>query len=586
MAIQLLVLLSGCAALSWEVIWQLKTSLALGASAWGTALTLAVTMGGMSVGALVMGHALRNKTTTKPLRLYGILEFIVGICGLLLGTAFRIIEKIDTQIYSTAPESAPAIYLAGITVALGIPALCLGATLPVIGLAARQYRTSISLLYGLNTLGAAAGALLAAFLLIPLLGVTAASYTIAAVNIIVGSAALILGGDSFITSKESEETSAARPSLAMPVALLVVFVTGFATFALEVSWFRSLTSAFRSTTDAFAIMLACVLLSLGLAARFVPLLKKNKAPLGVLLAWAGILTLAMTPVIERFDLIAYQFTPTPFLLFTKWFFMTFYVIGAPVFLLGIALPWLLDEQHNPRKWGILYGFNALSAILGSLCAGWLLLPAIGFAKTAWLAGLLVAGTGLFLAPANKRIVLASLGIMALIVAVFLESGVGKTRVQSSALTGNLKLAKILRTYEGPDATISVVEAESGFKMLVINGFIATLQLDGLEGDLIPTHYMPWMGHMPMLLHPDPQKALVIAFGTGQTANAVRREKPQSLDIVDLNAKVFSMADLFTMNEGVLDDPIVHKTIMDGRAYIRRTNTIYDVITLEPMPPNF
>jgi hypothetical protein len=42
-----LILLSGLAALSWQVVWQIKSSLALGVSAWGTALTLATTMGGL-----------------------------------------------------------------------------------------------------------------------------------------------------------------------------------------------------------------------------------------------------------------------------------------------------------------------------------------------------------------------------------------------------------------------------------------------------------------------------------------------------------------------------------------------------------
>lgn len=89
----------------------------------------------------------------------------------------------------------------------------------------------------------------------------------------------------------------------------------------------------------------------------------------------------------------------------------------------------------------------------------------------------------------------------------------------------------------------------------------------------------------MLLHDDPQNALVICFGTGQTANAVRNENPASLDIVDINPQVFKSAPYFRSNERVLDDPRVHTVVMDGRAYLRRTSKQYDVITLEPMPPN-
>ncbi|MBP7252528.1 MAG: spermine synthase, partial [Alphaproteobacteria bacterium] len=91
---------------------------------------------------------------------------------------------------------------------------------------------------------------------------------------------------------------------------------------------------------------------------------------------------------------------------------------------------------------------------------------------------------------------------------------------------------------------------------------------------------------PMLLHPNPRDALVICFGTGQTSNAVRRENPDHLDIVDLNANVFKLAHFFEKNQNVLDDPRVQPMVMDGRAYIRRTVKNYDVITLEPMPPHF
>ncbi len=99
-------------------------------------------------------------------------------------------------------------------------------------------------------------------------------------------------------------------------------------------------------------------------------------------------------------------------------------------------------------------------------------------------------------------------------------------------------------------------------------------------------YMDWMGHLPMLLHPDPKNALVICFGTGQTANAVRKENPNSLSIVDINQNVYKLANYFTANESVLNDPRVNPIVMDGRAFMRRTNKIYDVITLEPMPPTF
>jgi SAM-dependent methyltransferase len=98
--------------------------------------------------------------------------------------------------------------------------------------------------------------------------------------------------------------------------------------------------------------------------------------------------------------------------------------------------------------------------------------------------------------------------------------------------------------------------------------------------------MEMMGRLPMLLHEDPQRALVICFGTGQTANAVRQEGPASLDVVELNPAVLEMAHHFASNQDVLEDPRVRAIEMDGRAWLRRARERYDVVTLEPMPPYF
>jgi len=72
-----LVFVSGTAALSWEVLWQIRATLAIGVSAMGAAVTLAATMGGMTLGALMMGRALQRRVIARPLRVYAALEILV-----------------------------------------------------------------------------------------------------------------------------------------------------------------------------------------------------------------------------------------------------------------------------------------------------------------------------------------------------------------------------------------------------------------------------------------------------------------------------------------------------------------------------
>jgi len=100
-----LVLFSGMAALSWEVLWQNKATLALGVSAWGTSLTLAITMGGLSIGSFFMGRYLKDKTFERPARTYAILEWIIGIAGLFVLSAFALVERIDSWVYGISPEA-------------------------------------------------------------------------------------------------------------------------------------------------------------------------------------------------------------------------------------------------------------------------------------------------------------------------------------------------------------------------------------------------------------------------------------------------------------------------------------------------
>jgi len=584
--LHVLVASAGLAALSWEVIWQNKSSLALGISAWGTALTLAATMGGMSLGAFVMGNALKNRMLVRPVRLYGALEFAIGVAGLFLGQAFKAVQDLDTWAYTAIPGNGSLVHILGIAVVIGVPTMCMGATLPVFGLVARQFRTSIATLYGLNTLGAATGSLIAAFALIPLFGITHTGFIAAGINFAVGVATWLLPPGEPATAPVQEEVKSPTATVLSPwMQQLIVTVTGFATFVLEIAWFRSLTAAFHSTTAAFATMLAAVLIALGLAARLAPILKKGNISLGPIIGWAGILILLATPIIERFELFM-GVTGNPHIsvlvMNMSRIIMTLCVVGPPVLFLGMAFPWIIDDTDNARRWGILYTLNTLAAIVGSISAAWILLPSIGFARTAWLAGALVAISGIIASPSRKRVALIVLSLAALVTAAALQSGASRIYAQGSQRFGGNRKGKLLELYEGPMSTVSVTEYDNGERRLLIDGSSASAQAG--PDAVNYSHYMRWTGRLPMILNPDPKNVLIICFGTGQTVNAVRRENPKSIDVVDINPDIFKLAHNFPANEDVLSDPKVKHIVMDGRAYMRRIQKTYDVITLEPMPP--
>ncbi len=565
------------------MIWQVHAGLALGVSALGASLTLIATMGGMGLGAWGMGRLLRRPgpAGASPLRVYACLEVIVGLSGLLVGPGFNALQTLDRVAWQAAPALGGAAHLLGVLVLLGPATLAMGATVPVFGRLAPGIGSSVSRLYAWNTAGAAAGTLAMAFVVLPELGVSLSAQLLVVVDLLVAAAAWVLGGRQPGIGQDRPGTQAASappPIEASPWrwARAAVFVTGFATFALEVAWFRALRAAFQSTTESFAIILVAVLVPLAVGSRITPWLRRRGVDLGHTLAGAGVAIIAITPVLERFDLLApaighYWLSNLANLLLAGG------VIGLPVLLLGTALPWVLDEQDRPGRWGALYALNTAGAVAGASLAGWLLLPSLGASRTAWLVGCGVVGVAVPRLTGRGRSVAVAAAAGAVALAVGLQSGVGRDRVLGR--TRPAVAYRVLDFAEAPDSTVAVLEYEDGQRVLLIDGFQATAETRTAD-------YMTWMGRLPMLMHDKPGRALVICFGTGQTANALRREGPEALDVVELSDTVLQMAPLFTTNEAILDAPEVEAIAMDGRAWLRRTQRRYDVVTLEPMPPNF
>jgi spermidine synthase len=573
----IIVALGGVVALSWELLWQIHVTLAVGVSAKSTAITLAATMGGMCIGAWLGGRMLSRRQPESPLRVYGVLEILIGLSGLLMPIGFALVCLLDGALGGQHLFVGTSVRLLGILLVLGPPTIAMGASIPVLGEVSKGYGTPLSRLYAVNTFGAGIGVLLMSFLVLPFFGVALSVRAAATVNLAVGVAALMIGR----RRQKKQSDSVIVPATVYPsrlpshLTVPIVWLSGFITFVLEVTWFRSMRAAFQDTTDSFAIILSSVLIALAIGARLVPWLGRQRLGVAAPLAAAGVAILLAAPVIERFDLLT-RLGDGYWNTMLMWWISAFTVMGPPVLMLGMVLPCLLDETTEPRRWGRLYAWNTLGAIMGALLTAWVLLPAIGSARTAWLAGALTLLGGCVALGRRGRILATLAGVVALVIAVVFESGLGRKRIQADLSRGAYS---ILAFQETPDSTVSVVEYDSGYRALVIDGFQAASERG-------TSHYMEWMGRLPMLLHADPQRALVICFGTGQTANGVLQEAPKHLDIAELNGAVLELAPYFESNGDVLHDPRVDAHVIDGRAWLRRTRERYDVVTLEPMPPHF
>jgi spermidine synthase len=133
--------------------------------------------------------------------------------------------------------------------------------------------------------------------------------------------------------------------------------------------------------------------------------------------------------------------------------------------------------------------------------------------------------------------------------------------------------------EGVQTTVSVHMRELGWRQLYLDGLHQAS--DGR--DVVLLHRQ--IGHLPVLLHPNPHRALVIGLGGGATAGAVSLHPNLRVDIVELAPGVVKAADWFRhINEDVLRRPNVTLHVDDARNYLLLGRGTYDVITADIIQP--
>ena len=148
----------GCAALIYQIVWFQLLEFVIGSSAVSLAVLLGAYMGGMCLGSLLLPRALAR---LHPLRAYALIEAGIGACG--AAVLYGIPQA--ARLYTQAAGHGLALRGAACAACLLLPAMLMGATLPVVARAAGT-AASLGLLYGANIAGAVSGCLLAGFYLL------------------------------------------------------------------------------------------------------------------------------------------------------------------------------------------------------------------------------------------------------------------------------------------------------------------------------------------------------------------------------------------------------------------------------------
>src|SRR5438270_11890105 len=303
--------LSGIGSLIFETLWLRLSGLAFGNSVWATALILSSFMAGLALGnALAASSRIRR---WRPLHFYIVLELFVAFFGCTIVFGLPVLGDLLRPLWQTLWNYQPALLGLRFVVSfliLLVPTTAMGLTLPVIIedplLRQTAFGRAIGFLYGSNTLGAMAGAVLGEAYLIRAFGLYGTSLAAACALCIAAAAAVSVARFGARRDMAAFKSAGRSGHSQFPLRfgvdyrppwrlLLVSFGTGLILLALEVIWFRFLRLYVASSPTAFAIMLAVVLGGIGIGGIIAGAIRRRSDQLNqvlpILLLLAGILTL-------------------------------------------------------------------------------------------------------------------------------------------------------------------------------------------------------------------------------------------------------------------------------------------------------
>ena len=635
--------LSGATGLVYQVVWLRLLGLVFGHTVYATTTVLSAFMAGLALGSLL---AARRMARLKNLiAVYGWLEIGIGVCCALVPVTLDSAAPLWVGLSSALGLPYHGLLLVEFVLAfalLVIPTTLMGATLPVLSQALAGdgdgARRDIGTLYAINTFGAVLGVALAGYVLLPAMGNRATSLLAASGNIVAGIIALAYsrraarraeappvagrGAAAGEPSNSREQPPGTAPDAGAaggagwlegsPGAGLItaaLALSGAVSMLYEVGWTRALALAIGSSTYAFTSMLLAFLVGIAggsaLYSRLSPERRLSPAAFALLQAGIGVATGGIILLFERAPeafLLALRWSAAPEFVQAAQFAVSAGALLVASLLIGATFPCAVavvaqNRTDIGRQVGRLYGANTLGAIVGSIVAGFILMPMLGTQatlKTGAAVNLLLAAA-LFASrargairwrwPAAAACVVLAAGVLLLPhwdrrvmssgAAIYARWYVDAARGQN--LAGLLRSQNIVYYRDGLSATVAVSQAGEHF-FLRVNG-----KLDaGTAGDM-PTQLMS--GHLPLLLHADPKNVLVIGLGSGITAGAVSRYPIERMDVVEIEPAVVEASRYFRqLHGGVLEDPRVRTVIADGRNFLLTTPERYDVIISEPSNP--
>ncbi len=596
--------LSGLAGLIYQVAWQRLLTVHYGVGAVSIAVIVSVYMFGLGLGSLLGGRLAER--CSDPCALYAIIEGALGIAGLASFPVILALGRITSH-------AAPAVSFVCMFAFLCLPTLLMGITLPLLtALFVRMtgdFIYSVAHLYFINTLGAAAGAVLTSYLFISLVGLDGSIYLAAVVDFVLASAIfLVRGSVGPELQREREADPFGGPGMGR-LAHLLVFATGFIAIGYEIICYRVIGVLVKDSPYAFSSVLAIYLMGIAcgsLAVRNYLARNPNASRrdlfftvqfligLTILLTFAGYYQLSQHGPVQRLTHLSFSadahpslavFSRSPdarcfddiFLLLDVFLWPMAFLL-MPTMLMGASFP-LISSLALSRRGGegtavgTTYFFGVMGNVLGGLVTGLLSLPLVGTEVTALALGSLALLFGLAPRIFSRELPgfyrLAGLIVLLLgIAAIFPRPG---------------SLYMAMHEPPFPPRNTEIDEGLDAVVLTYANGELLRNFINGQGHGYRPGPPFYAEAVESLSFTPIPRKVLVIGFGAGSITEAcLKSTEVQQVTLVELCGSVIGNLRKFPALVDILDDKRLRLIIDDGRRFLQRNDERFDVILMDAL----
>lgn len=615
--------------LSCQVLWLRKLSYVFGSTATLFSTVLSIFLLGLAVGALVGGRVADR--SPSPWRILATLQAVLGVYCFASLPLFDAGRSVFLAVFPNdmAPLPTALAKLVVILVCMLPPTLAIGAAFPLaVRLYSREMGTlgrDLSLIYGLDTLGAALGALLAGFVLVPQLGLRSSTMLLGAAALLLGAAILLLRGTSEgrksrKEKKERRKAEAPAPASSgtapepgpasaasgrLQLILWTFFLSGGAALLLETGWNRFFSLLNGTHVYSTSTVLAGFLLGIGLGSllmsRFIDRIRDPFATVAILygvIALCGMLVFRSDGLFARAYFQIYQWSDGYYGFQLAVCLVIFLIVILAAVAMGANFPLVARiatraAEERGSSAGKVFFANTLGAVAGAFAAEFFLLPTWGFSGLMLVTlaiYALAAAVFLSLSPAPGRLKKVAACAVLLAGAVLLSPAVLDLRLPIHALYYHGLRLGSWEAYQQEVSRMKVLDEKQSFygQVAVVEiGEDLLLKHNGktdASTNVRDNRTQILLGHLPLLFHPNPKRVLAIGLGGGFTLRAlVHHKTPTEIAMVEIDPQVVEAAreHFAKASDNALDDPRVRVVTNDGRNYVDSAEGRYDVITSEP-----